>query len=77
MLNYETFEVVLYWGLFGFGIFASFYWHNNLSIALTSFLFVAFFGFSKMHRTWVLEDEIKRLEESKKLLEDRAKERND
>ena len=76
MLNYNTFEIILYWGLFAFAVFAGFYWQDEPSIAFTAFLFVAIFGFSKFYKTWLLEDEIERLEDSKKLLEDRVKEQN-
>ena len=76
MLNWNTFETILYWGLFAFATFASFYWLDDQSIAWTAFLFVAIFGYSSLHKTWVLEDKIELLEQSKKSLEDRAKELN-
>ncbi len=72
--SYNTFEALLYWGLFIFGIVAIFFWSDNISIALTLFTFLAVFGYSKMYLTWQQSDEIKRLEESEKLLLNRNKE---
>ena len=66
MLNYNTIKVILFWGLFAFGVFAVFYWQDDPTIALTAFTFVALFGYSKFYKTWLLEDQIERLEDSKK-----------
>ena len=76
MLNWNTFEVILYWSLFAFAVFAIFYWQDNPSTGLTAFSFVAIWGYSKFHEAWRLEDKIDRLENSRKLLEEQVKERD-
>ena len=77
MFNYNTIEVILFWSLFAFGVFAVFYWQKEPSIALGAFTLVAIFGYSKLHKTWLLEDEIERLESLKEVRERRDAEQKE